>query len=154
MVGYTEYLNATPSGGVAQVEIDSLGGDHVSYLRLLGLTDKAHHRQITVVCRIYGVGLSAGAFFFTAGCDRRVMGPNAVLMYHEGRMQHSLLLSPTDEDKAKTAESLKNINHLFVVHVAAHSHMSEAEVAAQIAKGDWYVQGPEAVARGLADVAQ
>jgi len=152
MVGaYDHYLSETTSGSVAVVKVDSLGGDAHQLLRIFGLTDEAHHRGITVVCRVYGVAASAAAFFFVAGCDRRVMGPKAVLIFHEAYHVYSLLEGPPDP---KTLQSLENLNHFFAYLMAEHSYLTAPAYEWHVKQGDWYLLGPDAVDHGLADVAQ
>src|SRR5277367_6116269 len=87
---YANALVHTRSGGVLQVRIDSPGGDGYQLLRLLGLSDEASHRQITIVCRVSGVAASAAAVYFVVGCDRRLMGPKATLLFHNAYIRRDL----------------------------------------------------------------
>jgi len=154
--GYRAALARVGPGHTLEVHIDSLGGDSTQLFRLLGLTDWAHHSQIQVVCKVYGVAMSAAAFFLTMGCDRRIMGPKAILLYHEAYAIRRLF-SPLPIDPvqlAKETESLKSLNRTFAVLIAQHSHISEADYEGHVSKGDWYVLPEDALKYGFVDTVQ
>lgn len=135
-------------GGIVDIEINSPGGDPYVALRLIGLSEEAHERGVTTICTVHGLAASAAAFFFVAGCDRRLMGANASLLFHPASMRKSPLLGPlTNED----LRDIYNLNQLITWHMSRFSHLSPWEYSQHVNLGDWIVRVDEALANGMAD---
>jgi ATP-dependent protease ClpP protease subunit len=127
------------------IELNCPGGNMFEMIRTVGLMQEFQDAGGIVETRVLG-GAASGAFFiFVAGSKgHRVMAECALLMWHK----------PSGSNPALSEEA-QRILAFFIRHLdawlAKRSLLTEDEISAKIAEGDWWMSSREAIRCGFAD---
>ncbi len=124
------------------VEINSPGGNYFEGVAIYNLL-RRHGAAVNV--QILGIAASAASVIAMAG-DTIEIAHNAEIMIHQGR---GLFFGTADEMKDATAV-LQRIDQAMVETYAARTKRAPSEIAAWM-RGETYMRGDQAVARGFAD---
>jgi ATP-dependent protease ClpP protease subunit len=127
------------------IELNCPGGNMFEMIRTVGLMQEFQDAGGIIETRVLG-GAASGAFFiFVAGSKgHRVMAECALLMWHKPSVSNPAL-----------SEEAQRILAFFVKHLdawlAKRSLLTEDEISAKIAEGDWWMSSREAIRCGFAD---
>lgn len=125
-----------------EIHMCSYGGDPYAMLRLY---DEIHASPCQI--KFFGSGaIMSSATWIMAGCDERLLHPNATIMVHDG----SDGFDGKHTDHQIQAAEMKRLQDKLYEIYAENSRMP-AEFWADVCQRDLYLTASEAVSLGLAD---
>ena len=137
---------------MAIVEIHSPGGALFDAQRIVNIMLEWQSKGNIIETRLYGIAASAGFYIFQAG-NKRLVSPNADLLWHEIRTIEGWglprVMTPSDkEQEAKVFRHLQDIRNNWL---ATRCKLTKEKIDELIKYKDWWMSGKQAIEFGFAD---
>jgi ATP-dependent protease ClpP protease subunit len=138
---FFDYLDAK-SIRHAVIEIHSPGGSLFDAQRIVSRIQEWQASGGIVETRVYGWAASAGFYIFMSG-DKRMIGPQAQLMWHE-LLTFAFFTVSTPSQTQDEADTLKHLQHTMNEWVAQRAGLTEDKIKEMIHKKEWWFNGAQA----------